>query len=117
MFNREKNLLVIPILLAEIDESKYPNGVPTYANGDYTWSGAYVFDITPENGFELNGRISHNDGYPQNCGYWNPYSNNGNSIKRSFYINDVLYTYSDTLLKMTNLDDLSTINELSWNQA
>ncbi|MCJ7816422.1 MAG: beta-propeller domain-containing protein, partial [Candidatus Aenigmarchaeota archaeon] len=56
LFNREKNLLVIPIQLAEINEAQYPGGVPENAYGDYTFQGAYVFNLDLENGFQLKGR-------------------------------------------------------------
>jgi len=94
LFSLEKNLLVIPVRL------------------NYTVTGAYVFDITIEDGFVLKGTISHPDVaeeryYPY---YW--YYNYGTDIKRSFYIDDTLYTLSDSYLKMNDLSDLSEINIL-----
>ena len=46
LFDREKNLLVLPVLLAEIDENDYAGEVPDYAYGEYVWQGAYVFEIS-----------------------------------------------------------------------
>lgn len=109
LFSRSKNLLVIPILLAEIDEEKYPGGIEDWQQGDYVWQGAYVFDISP-NGIKLRGKVTHTDedaflksGYY----YSSPYS-----VKRSLYMDDTLYTISDQTVKMNELDDLQFINEV-----
>jgi uncharacterized secreted protein with C-terminal beta-propeller domain len=111
LFSKSKNLLVVPITLAEIDEEKYPHGVSDNTYGDYTFQGAYVFNISPESGINLKGRVSHvNDssvfdksGYY----YYSPYS-----VKRSLYMDDVLYTVSDKRISMNNLDDLSSVNSV-----
>jgi hypothetical protein len=104
LFSRENNLLVIPVTLYEDPDDE--NVVFRY--GGYTWEGAYVLHVS-EDGFDYEGRITHqpvthtqNDGY-----YMNEYQ-----VKRSFYIGDVLFTISDTLLKandMDNLDELETV--------
>jgi len=109
LFSRSKNLLVMPILLAEIDEGKYPGGVPPDAYGEYVWQGAYVFNVSLENGFVLKGRITHleNDAELMDYYWYSPYS-----VKRSLYVDDVLYTISDGLIKMNDLEDMSEINEI-----
>jgi uncharacterized secreted protein with C-terminal beta-propeller domain len=112
LFNKEKNLLVVPVLLAEIDEEKYSGPVPSTARGDYTFQGAYVFNISSESGIKFKGRVTHvNDsssfdksGYY----YYSPYS-----VKRSLYIDDVLYTISSRMVKMNNLSDLSEVNNIT----
>ena len=107
LFDRSKNLLVIPVSVAEIDAAKYPYGVPPYAYGDYVWQGAYVFNISLEKGLELKGRITH-------CGDANPvqswyYYSSPCSIERSLYIGNILYTISDAEVKLNSLGDLSEI--------
>jgi len=115
LFSKEKHLLVIPVRLAEIDESKYPNGAPANTHGEYIWSGAYVFDISTSGGFKLKGRITHLDAIEQNeqeierYYYSRFYSN---KIKRSFYIDETLYTLSDNLIKANDLDDLWEITAM-----
>ena len=71
LFDKELNLLAIPILLAEIDESKYPIGVPPNTYGDYVWQGLYVFKIS-ENDISLRGRITHIESSDDflKSGYW-----------------------------------------------
>jgi inhibitor of cysteine peptidase len=115
LFSMSKNLLVIPISLAKINENEYPEGVPPYAYGDFVWQGAYVFNVSLENGFVFKGGITH----MENVNYFNtpypvyyPYSTDY-SVKRSLYIDDVLCTISDKMIKMNNLDDLSEINEVA----
>jgi len=108
LFSRSKNLLVMPILLAEIDEEKYPGGVPPDTYGEYVWQGAYVFDVSLDNGFVLKGRITHLENDAELMGYWySPYS-----VKRSLYMENVLYTISDKSIKVNDLEDLSEINEI-----
>jgi len=109
LFSRSKNLLVIPILLAEINEEQYPGGVPPNAYGEYTWQGAYVFDISLADGLVLDGGITHSDDDAQ-LGWGWYYSSR--SVKRSLYIENVLCTISDGLVKMNNLEDLSEISEI-----
>ena len=98
LFDKEKNLLVLPI-------------------GDYSKQSAYVFDISVENGIELKGTVTHDlemqseetdsdDIYYYNYDY-------ENSIKRTLYIDDILYTISDNMVKMNNLNTLDEINSVS----
>ena len=94
LFSQSRNLLVMPILLAEIDESQYPAGVPPYMQGEYVYQGAYEFNISVEGGITLQGSITHLDNATDLLfsGYYyaSPYS-----VKRSLYIEQVLYTISD----------------------
>lgn len=112
LFSKSKNLLVIPILLAEIDEEKYPGGVPPSMHGDYVWQGAYVLDVSLDDGFVLRGRITHleDDEEFLKSGY---YFRSDYSVKRSLYMDDVLYTVSNKMIKMNNLEDLEEINRIS----
>ncbi|MDH5691333.1 MAG: beta-propeller domain-containing protein, partial [Candidatus Bathyarchaeota archaeon] len=105
LFDKSKNLLVIPILEAKIDRSKYPGEVPPHAYGEPVWQGAYVFDVSLFHGFVLKGRITHlkNGISTYEESYW---------VKRSLYIEDVLYTVSNRKVKLNMLDDLSAMLEI-----
>jgi uncharacterized secreted protein with C-terminal beta-propeller domain len=109
LFDKSRNLLVIPVLVAEIDESKYPKGVPPSAYGEYVWQGAYVFDISLDQGLQLKGKITHieNIAEPEQEYYYfySPFS-----IERSLYIGDVLYTISQAKIMMNNLENLDYIS-------
>ncbi len=105
LFDKTRNLLVLPVSVAKIDASQYPYDVPPDAYGATVWQGAYVFNVTLTDGFEYRGRITHGTeggGVPE-VGYW---------ANRALYIEDVLYTVSDRKVKMNNLTDLAVIDEI-----
>jgi uncharacterized secreted protein with C-terminal beta-propeller domain len=109
LFDLKRNLLVIPIVLYEINESRYPNGAPPQTHGEYKWNGAYVFRISAVGGFLLQGRITHEDQVDSKNSNHRYYTN---AIQRSFYIEDTLYTVSSTHVKANHLDNLNEINSL-----
>ena len=111
LFDREKNLLVIPVMVAEINESNYPEGVPDNAYGEYVWQGAYVFNISPE-GITLRGQITHIDNFDLDGRYYGYYNY---VIERTLYINNVLYTISNMKVKMNSLDTLAELNTVNLN--
>jgi uncharacterized secreted protein with C-terminal beta-propeller domain len=111
LFDRSRNLLVMPVLVAEVDVSDYPEGVPSWAYGEPVWQGAYVFHVSADVGLNLTGRITHIES-PDDLGqdyyyYYSPFS-----VERSLYIDDVLYTISDAKIKMNSLENLDYINEV-----
>jgi uncharacterized secreted protein with C-terminal beta-propeller domain len=100
LFSKSKDLLVIPVSVSE-----------SYKN---YWQGAYVFKLTPQNGFELKGEITHHnddsaEGDDASEYYINYYNYN---VKRSLYIEDGLYTISNDKIMINSLTDLSDINEI-----
>ncbi len=107
LFDKEKNLLVIPVLLAEI------KGDREYGSeyGDYVFQGAYVYDISLNHGFELKGKVSHYDDSEvfRKSGY---YFDGDASITRSLYIEDVLYTFSNKRIQLNSLDSLEKLNAI-----
>ncbi|MBI2426502.1 MAG: beta-propeller domain-containing protein [Candidatus Kerfeldbacteria bacterium] len=111
LFDRGRNLFVIPILLAEIDESvrsqETRSSFPSY--GDYVYQGAYVYRLTLDGGFELRGRITHvtNQDDFLKSGYF--YPSTGESVTRSLFIDDVLYTLSERFVKANALEDLGEL--------
>ncbi|MAG50073.1 hypothetical protein CL621_00335 [archaeon] len=60
LFDREKNLLVVPITLAEVDETQYSGKVPDNAWGREAWQGAYVLNINTDE-ISVRGRITHDE--------------------------------------------------------
>jgi inhibitor of cysteine peptidase len=105
LFDRSKNLLVIPVLAAKVNESEYPGPVPSNAYGDPVWQGAYVFDISLFHNLVVEGQITHipNGTSITDQEYW---------IQRSVYIEDVLYTISDRMVQMNSLVDMSEIGQI-----
>jgi uncharacterized secreted protein with C-terminal beta-propeller domain len=110
LFDKEKELLVIPVSLYEISEEikQQYNNYTGSMYGEFTFQGAYVYNLNIENGFEYKGRITHlneedilKSGY---YGYWG-----SSSIQRSLYIENILYTISNDMVKINNLDTVDEI--------
>ena len=101
-FDKERNLLSIPIhgrTATLFEDSLAPE--------QERWHGFYVYGLDAKDGFELKGTIEHpaDDRWPYDHNY-----------PRSFYIEDVLYTVSDSYLKMNDISDVSEINSIRLDQ-
>ncbi len=78
----------------------------TYGWDKYApWQGACVFSISISKGITLKGGISHQESLPS------PLESNC-FVKRTLYIDKVLYTISNKKIKMNNIETLETINEI-----
>ena len=107
LFDKEKGILVLPVSVSELEESSVDS---SYQRSSTVWEGAYVLDISL-NGISERGRITHNDNLTENeYGYINFLWEN--KIKRSLYMDNVLYTISEAKIKANNLIDITEINEL-----
>ena len=101
LFDRAKNLLVIPIRAVTAE----PAGKGEYsAYRPQVWYGAYVFGLTPQTGFTLRGTVQHGAG---DSGYYS-YGSSASEVKRSLYIGDVLYTMSSKQIMANSLGDITT---------
>ena len=109
LFDKSRSLLVIPVNLAQIDKTLYEPRPSTY--GDFVWQGACIFNVTLEGGFEIRGNITHvesqkisgEDNQLTNSNYW---------ITRALYIDNILYTISDEMVKLNDLDDITLLNQV-----
>ena len=109
LFDRDKGLLVLPVLLAELTpEQKASENTRANEYGNYTYQGAYVYDISLASGIELKGRVTHLDD-PSELNGSSYYYDSSNSVKRSLYIGDYLYTVSDGKVKINQLEDLAEV--------
>ncbi len=114
LFDKEKNLLVIPIRLAEISDAQKKSADWKNMEGEFTFQGAYIYNISLDNGFKLLGRVTHIDDQKDQeelmkSGY---YFNSPYSVRRSLFMDDVLYTISNKKVKMNDLKNISYINEV-----
>ena len=97
LFNEEKKLLVIPVNMYVLNREHQT---------DDLFQGVYVYKLSLDRGFEYKGRITHNM-RDFNDSYWyQP------MVRRSLYIENVLYTLSDKMVKMNNVEDLKEIKTL-----
>jgi uncharacterized secreted protein with C-terminal beta-propeller domain len=118
LFDLEKGILVLPISLAKMDEDtlrqRYGDEIPAWASGETIWQGAYVLNINPEDGINVKGKITHNEeGLKPEGEYGYQYFPYQNQIKRSLYMDNVLYTLSQAKIKANDLDNLEEVNELA----
>ena len=111
LFDKSRNLMVMPVLEAKVDVTKYSAEELAWAYGEPVWQGAYVFDVSLDGGISLQGRITHieniADPEKEYYYYYSPFA-----VERSLYIEDVLYTISQAKIKMNSLETLDYINEV-----
>ncbi len=103
LFDKKKNLLVIPV--REVTGKEQYDS--RYGYMQRVWQGAYVFDLTL-NGFKLKGKISHFDDFEEQYYYWG----SPGAVRRSLFMDDVLYTISARKVMMNDLKDISEIKNI-----
>jgi uncharacterized secreted protein with C-terminal beta-propeller domain len=110
LFDNARSLLVIPVNLYLVDKTRYAHGPGAY--GEFSWQGAYVYNLTLSDGFQLRSTISHVDnetspeteGSRMDSGYW---------ITRALYIENTLYTISEKMIQINSLDDLALVAQIN----
>jgi len=115
LFNKAKDLLVIPVSITEYgvvngggavppasDKADAPTFTSIPQQGGY-WDGAYVFKLTTA-GFELRGGITHQNTTTSQQ-YW--YGDYNQQINRALYIDNTLYTVSNAKVKLNSLTNLA----------
>lgn len=116
LFDKEKELLVVPISIYEIDEETknyyYEESPSMY--GSFKFQGAYVYKLNLD-GFTYQGNITHmtESEMSEKDTYWRWYDSDS-YITRSLYIDEVLYTMSNKMIKMNELSDLNEINSVEF---
>lgn len=107
LFDREKNLLVIPVTVAELQEGQTKD-----MEGEFVFQGAYVYNVNLEDGFNLKEKITHyeSDEAFKKAGYY--FYGGAESISRSLYMDDTLYTFSQAMIKANSLEDLNEISSV-----
>lgn len=114
LFSKEKELIAIPVNNYAEDfevtnsSDSYSSIISSYTNyrKSYISEGYLVYKINLEDGFKLKGNITHDLETPR---YW---YNTDSKLLRGLYIEDNLFTISETKMKVNNLDNLELINEL-----
>ncbi|MDO8685673.1 MAG: beta-propeller domain-containing protein [Clostridiales bacterium] len=102
LFSKLKDgLLSFPVTEMKLTGDKFDEyGYPHY--GEFSFQGAYVYNLDLESGFTYRGRITHlsNDDYLKAGSYW---PDNQKNVERVLYIGDTLYTISKGTLKANDL--------------
>jgi len=104
LFDRSLNLLVIPLSIAQAQ----PSATCTWCYNPPVWQGAYVFNVTVQNGIVFRGGITH---LP--TGQLPSWNNSSFFVTRALYIGSALYTISNNTVKMNGLSDLTELNSVS----
>ena len=83
-------------------------------DSEYMFQGTYIYKLSLENGFGYQGRVMHreHEESTQENEYYYWYGWSSCNVERSLFINDVLYTISDKLIKMNDLGDFNKINSI-----
>jgi len=102
LFDKNLNLLVIPIEITAQPQNS------TYWYYQAVWQGAYVFNITADNGIIFRGGITQ---LP--TGELPTWQNNNLAVTRTLYIGNVLYTISNDKVQMNSLTDLTEIGSVT----
>ncbi len=105
LFSLDKNLLSIPVKIREDVSGRR-------GWGKFVFGGAVVFEVDKEEGFKLKGKVDHSDGKEGQRDYWGGYSYYDNTVKRSLYIDDILYTFSNKYLMMNKISDLDEVKKM-----
>lgn len=112
LFSKEKSLIAIPVNNYSQDfEVTLSNDYETMINNytkyskPYNAEGYFVYNINVQDGFKLKGVITHEK---TNATYY--YSNS--KLLRGLYIDNNLYTVSETMIKVNELDSLKAVGEL-----
>lgn len=104
LFDKERKLLALPVSL-------------TTRGSNNSWSklefsGLAVFNID-QTKIELKGKIDHSDnGTPGSREDWLGYNYYDNTVTRSIYIGNELYSFSSNYMKVNQISDLKMINSL-----
>ena len=116
LFNKEKQLLVIPVSITQYGIVPQNGTEPTdkeigiVPNQGGYWQGAFVSKLTLS-GFELQGGITHQE----NTNQQNYYPDYNLNVNRALYIANTLYTISNAKVKLNSLTDLAQIAEIQLN--
>ena len=103
LFDREKELLAIPVQVAEHNNS----------TGEYKelFQGAYVYNLNLLEGFKLKGKLSHTTKEANSMGYYYDWNK---SIQRILYIEDYLYTLSNNRIMIHDIKYLNLLGDIQY---
>ena len=123
LFSKEKELIAIPVNnYAEDFEitsnaESYESVVNSYRNYSkpHIAEGYFVYKINLDDGFKLKGVITHETNNKNQKSYYSYYSKS--KLLRGLYIDNNLYTVSESAVKVNNLESLDQICELKINKG
>ena len=116
LFSKKKQLIAIPVNNYNEDfevsssSDSYTSMIDSYKkyNKNYVAEGYFVYNINLEEGFKLKGIITHEKSLKNIPNYYY----NNSKLLRGLYIDNNLYTVSESAIKVNNLDSLELIKEI-----
>ncbi|MEK6894632.1 MAG: beta-propeller domain-containing protein, partial [Nanoarchaeota archaeon] len=96
LFDDVRDLLVIPVTYSQ-----------QLGNSWEYWQGAFAFIVTDDD-VSLKGKISHDTKRDNVKEYYGEYG----YVQRSLFMDDILYTLSNLMIKANKIDDLSFVSEV-----
>ncbi len=107
LYDPSQNLLVLPIHLALVNTTQSGGNPPPYAYGQFVWQGVYILKVTLNQGITFQGRITHLNSTTPNSYWYSP-----SFITRALYIENVLYTVSDNMIQMHDINTLTHLGTI-----
>jgi uncharacterized secreted protein with C-terminal beta-propeller domain len=128
LYDPQRQMLVIPVSVNDmpIIMPLLPAGVdvkPTTGNLSYLsyWQGAYIFSVDASSGFTLKGAVTQMDNLtalasdpalPIRSDY--PWTDYNHIINRALYIEDTLYTFSQSRVQLNSLNDFALLAKIEF---
>jgi inhibitor of cysteine peptidase len=109
LFSKAKNLMAFPVELYEV---KSTGDASALEYGQFTYQGAYVYNIDIAKGFTLKGRITHITDEELSKAGLNWYDGDKN-VRRILYMDETLYTLSNSMIRAHTLSDLKAVGSLN----
>ncbi len=101
LYEPSRNLLALPILV-----TKRPPGSEKSADGNPVFQGAYVYDLSVQNGFKLKGTITHyadDQDFLKSGSYW---YGGPRDLQRILRVGESLVTVGDSEIRSTSLSSM-----------
>lgn len=103
LFDKEKGLMALPIRVLQVrgKDKIYPSGRP--ALGEFSYQAAHIYKLDLGKRFKLKGKITHLD---------DKSINESRIVNRILYINNTIFTTSQSMIKANHMDNLEEIGSL-----
>jgi hypothetical protein len=96
-----RGLLAVPMAICEGS-----TGDGSYGD-TMTFNGLMVYSVSAESGFTLVGQVDHSDGSTDSsCDNW--WTNPDSQVKRSIFMEDWVFSFSNTRMKVSHLDNIES---------
>ncbi|MBI4975732.1 beta-propeller domain-containing protein [Candidatus Peregrinibacteria bacterium] len=110
LFDKEKGFMAFPASVYVLADDVKNGSSVDFTYGYPSEQGAYVYDVSIENGFKLRGSITHyNAGEFAANGY-------GKDIERILYVGNYFYTTSFSKVKANQMSDLKDVKEVNLSE-